>query len=221
MAINSQISKVDISKVSYAAKTTVVGQEETPALSVSEMQESVEYMPRNLLAPKVNELVAAVNGSYSKQEADAAINEKVSEIGAGDMAAAVYDKNGAVKKAGGIDGYVAAQTSALNTFMNAEQGVSVLVDEGKWGKNAQDGSWRQTVADTGVDGEMIPVSMAAWVKDSDLDGGLTDIAELSRQLGLIKLVRTRNNGSVTFICPDEKPSYTMLVRIAFTSLRSE
>lgn len=94
MAIEKQIESIDLSAASYASKTTVVGQEDIPALGVREMQESVEYMPRNLLLPKLNEVVGAVNQCYTKAETDKAIGDKMTEIGAGDMAKAVYDPNG-------------------------------------------------------------------------------------------------------------------------------
>lgn len=94
MAIQEQISKLEADSASYADKTTVVGQPDVPGLSTMEMQESVEYMPRNLLLPKLNEVVGAVNQCYTKAEADKAIAGKVTEIGAGDMAKAVYDPNG-------------------------------------------------------------------------------------------------------------------------------
>ena len=106
MAIEKQIETIDLSAASYASKTTVVGQEDIPALGVREMQESVEYMPRNLLLPKLNEVVGAVNQCYTKAEADKAIAGKVTEIGAGDMVKAVYDPNGDVLKAGGIPAYI-------------------------------------------------------------------------------------------------------------------
>lgn len=94
MAIQEQISKLEADSASYSNKTTVVGQPDVPGLSTREMQESVEYMPRNLLLPKLNEVVGAVNQCYTKAEADKAIAGKVTEIGAGDMAKAVYDPNG-------------------------------------------------------------------------------------------------------------------------------
>lgn len=221
MAINKSINTVDVSKATYDEKTTVVGQEEVPTLSVAEMQQSVEYMPRNLLAPKINELVRAVNASYSKEEADAAINAKVSEIGMGDMAKAVYDPAGAVQNAGGIPVFVNGKVSTvpkLNTFMNESQGVHVSVLTENWGQNPTDGSWRQTVTVEGVVNTMIPGVPVAYVADEDMDNFNVNIEELSRQVGLIKLIRTRN-GSITFVCPEEKPTYSMGLRIPMISLR--
>ena len=63
MAIENQISELNVSSASYADKTTVVGQPDVPGLGTQAMQESVEYMPRNLLAPKINEIARAVNGN--------------------------------------------------------------------------------------------------------------------------------------------------------------
>ena len=102
MAIQEQISKLEAGSASYAEKTTVVGQPDVPGLSTREMQESVEYMPRNLLLPKLNEVVGAVNQCYTKAEADKAIAGKVTEIGAGDMAQAVYDPDNAIAESGGF-----------------------------------------------------------------------------------------------------------------------
>ena len=89
MAIQEQISKLEAGSASYAKKTTVVGQPDVPGLSTREMQESVEYMPRNLLLPKLNEVVGAVNQCYTKAETDKAIGDKMTEIGAGDMVKAL------------------------------------------------------------------------------------------------------------------------------------
>ena len=128
MAIEKQIESIDLSAASYASKTTVVGQEDIPALGVREMQESVEYMPRNLLLPKLNEVVGAVNQCYTKAEADKAIAGKVTEIGAGDMAKVVYDPNGDVLTAGGITAYVNQKVTPAVEGIERAKGVSVALN---------------------------------------------------------------------------------------------
>lgn len=94
MAVLNKIEKIDAETLRYEDGTTVVGQPAAPNLSVHEMQMSMENLGRNALMPKLNEVVDAVNGSYSKEETDRAIEDKVQEIGAGDMTKAVYDPQG-------------------------------------------------------------------------------------------------------------------------------
>ena len=134
----------------------VIGQPAVPGLSVTEMQESVEQIVREVAIPAVNRLVdelgattaagnigavvpdglsaeptvqdvvsaiheaansgkdevagdleqhksntsnphavtAAQTGAYTKEETDQAISDRISDIGAGDMAQAVYDPTG-------------------------------------------------------------------------------------------------------------------------------
>lgn len=75
----------------------VLGQADTPGLSTEEMQTKVEEVPRSVIIPKFKALVTAListfSSIYSKTETDAQIDSRIIEIGAGDMAKAVYDTN--------------------------------------------------------------------------------------------------------------------------------
>jgi archaellum component FlaD/FlaE len=112
----------------------VVGQEDTPMLSASEMQYKVEEITRDVVIPAVNTLVDEVEDRYTRKETDTAINEKVKEIGAGDMAKAVYDADGddVVDNAMQLDGHPASyfakatDFSALTTDIKAIRVVDSL-----------------------------------------------------------------------------------------------
>lgn len=211
MAIDKKINAVDVSKATYAAKTTVVGQEEVPTLSVAEMQQSVEYMPRNLLAPKINELVIAVNESYSREETDAAINEKVTEIGAGDMAKAEYDSAGTVQKAGGIAGYVSGQVNPVaNRVTKLETKTKCFectLDANSWSATAP---YKQTVAVSGVTDAWIP-GTPTFKPDALLS--TPDKLNLRLQeFAKVNMVES-GSGKLTFTCFEEKPTGHLYLRI--------
>lgn len=83
----------------------VVGQADTPLLSALEMQNKVEEVPRAVIIPHFNSLIdslgerdadvdTALSDRYTKTETDNAIARTVTEIGAGDMAKAIYDTDG-------------------------------------------------------------------------------------------------------------------------------
>jgi hypothetical protein len=78
---------------------------DVPGLPAGEMKYKFEQLVREAVIPIFNQNVEA---TYSKNEVDAAIDEKVTEISSADMAKAAYDPGGNVQAAGGIPGYVAA-----------------------------------------------------------------------------------------------------------------
>ena len=135
-----------ISEADMAGKGNL-GRADTPGVSAGEMQRILDELPREVIAPALNELAgqlegplaagllgarlpeglaegvaqtvqgaldglcsrikaheeradnphgvtAAQAGTYTKAETDAAISQRVVEIGAGDMARAVYDPTG-------------------------------------------------------------------------------------------------------------------------------
>lgn len=101
-----------------------LGRPDTPGVTTAEMQRILDELPREVIIPKFNALVGALEDTaaaaqigavegetattvqaalddrypkgetYTRAETDAAIAEKVAEIGAGDMAMAVYDPEG-------------------------------------------------------------------------------------------------------------------------------
>ncbi|MBP0980264.1 MAG: hypothetical protein J6Q18_01735, partial [Oscillospiraceae bacterium] len=75
----------------------VVGQQDTPALSALEMQNKVEEIVRDVVIPAYNRLVDNVvkdfDNRYTKDEVEDAIARTITEVGAGDMAKSVYDKD--------------------------------------------------------------------------------------------------------------------------------
>lgn len=211
MAINAKISAVDVNGASYAAKTTVVGQEEVPMLSVEEMQQSVEYMPRNLLAPKINEIVNAVNESYSKAEADAAINQKVAEIGTGDMAQAVYDPSGTVRAAGGVAAYVNGKVdpavNKINNELANSRYVGVVLRPEWWQGNSA--PYTYTISVPGMTAGFIPGIPwhAVWqeLTEDELRHRLEEMAKIYK-------VETAD-GRMVFTA-DEKPDCALNLRVS-------
>ena len=80
-------------------------------------------------------VTAAQTGAYTKAETDAAINEKVAQIGAGDMSKAVYDPTGQQKDifaaisesaAGAMQksDYASETPGAVNRAISADNGIS-------------------------------------------------------------------------------------------------
>ena len=199
MAIQEQISKLEVGSASYAEKTTVVGQPDVPGLSTQEMQESVEYMPRNLLLPKLNEVVGAVNQCYTKAEADKAIAGKVTEIGAGDMAQAGYDPNGDVLTAGGITAYVNQKVTPAVEGIERAKGVSVALNPESWSGGAP---YTQT-----IHVEWMTADWVAGCPTLNVDACHGDVGIIKQRkeefakLGMI----TSSNGALTFTAFEEKP----------------
>lgn len=205
MAIQEQISKLEAGSASYAEKTTVVGQPDVPGLSTREMQESVEYMPRNLLLPKLNEVVGAVNQCYTKAEADKAIAGKVTEIGAGDMAQAVYDPNGEGLNFTDLRTAM-RQVAVLQTDVGNLKCVTVNLPASGWSGSAP---YTQTVSVSGMTADWVPgvPSLALY--------GTVDVTELitkTEALGCIKMI-TSAAGTLTFTAPEDKPSASLTLRV--------
>lgn len=198
MAIEKQIETIDLSAASYASKTTVVGQEDIPALGVREMQESVEYMPRNLLLPKLNEVVGAVNQCYTKAEADKAIAGKVTEIGAGDMAQAVYDPNG--------EGLNFTDLRMTMRQLSNLKYVLVSLPASGWSGSAP---YTQTVSVSGMTEDWVPGVPTAVLGSSV---AVSTLLAATEALGCIKMI-TSAAGTLTFTAPEDKPSASLTLRV--------
>ena len=205
MAIQEQISKLEAGSASYAEKTTVVGQPDVPGLSTREMQESVEYMPRNLLLPKLNEVVGAVNQCYTKAETDKAIAGKVTEIGAGDMAKAVYDPNG--EGLNFTDLRMAMRNVAvLQTDVGNLKYVTVSLPASGWSGSAP---YTQTVSVSGMTADWVP-GVPTAVLGSSVD--VSALLAATEALGCIKMI-TSAAGTLTFTAPEDKPGVSLMLRV--------
>lgn len=205
MAIQEQISKLEAGSASYADKTTVVGQPDVPGLSTREMQESVEYMPRNLLLPKLNEVVGAVNRCYTKAEADKAIAGKVTEIGAGDMAKAVYDPNG--EGLNFTDLRTAMRNVAvLQTDVGNLKYVTVSLPASGWSGSAP---YTQAVSVSGMTADWVP-GVPTAVLGSSVD--VSALMAATEALGCIKMI-TSAAGTLTFTAPEDKPGVSLMLRV--------
>lgn len=206
MAIEKQIESIDLSAASYASKTTVVGQEDIPALGVREMQESVEYMPRNLLLPKLNEVVGAVNQCYTKAEADKAIAGKVTEIGAGDMTQAVYDPNGEGLNFTDLRTAM-RQVDKLQTDVNHLKYAYVSLPASGWSGSAP---YTQTVSVSGMTADWVPgvPVIVFWGNNVPLDTLRND----TEALGYIKMI-TSAEGTLTFTAPEDLPRVNLALRV--------
>ena len=205
MAIQEQISKLEVGSASYVEKTTVVGQPDVPGLSTREMQESVEYMPRNLLLPKLNEVVGAVNQCYTQAEADKAIGDKVTEIGAGDMAKAVYDPNGEGLNFTDLR-TVMRQAAALQTEVGNLKYVTVSLTDSDWSDSAP---YIQTVSVDGMTEDWVP-GIPTAVLGSDV--AVTALLAATEALGCIKMI-TSAAGTLTFTAPEDKPGVSLTLRV--------
>lgn len=171
-----------ISEAEMAGKGNL-GRADTPGVSAGEMQRILDELPREVLAPALNELAgqleapaaagslgatvpeglpentpqtvqgalnalreltgahaaradnphgvtAAQAGAYTKEETDAAISQRVVEIGAADMTQAVYDPTGQRRDLfAAIDGARAGLQTQLDTLAaaNAALGAEVQV----------------------------------------------------------------------------------------------
>lgn len=195
MAIQEQISKLEAGSASYAEKTTVVGQPDVPGLSTREMQESVEYMPRNLLLPKLNEVVGAVNQCYTKAEADKAIGDKMTEIGAGDMVKAVYDPDNAIAESGGFAAYVSDATAGIDYA----KGVSVALDPAKWSDSAP---YIQTVSVEWMTADWKAGCPALDVESCN--GNVEQIMQRQEEFAKLNMISS-SNGALTFTAFEDKP----------------
>lgn len=198
MAIQEQISKLEAGSASYAEKTTVVGQPDVPGLSTREMQESVEYMPRNLLLPKLNEVVGAVNQCYTKAEADKAIAGKVTEIGAGDMAQAVYDPNG--------EGLNFTDLRMTMRQLSNLKYVLVSLPASGWSGSAP---YTQTVSVSGMTEDWVPGIPTAVLGSSV---AVSTLLAATEALGCIKMI-TSAAGTLTFTAPEDKPGESLTLRV--------
>ena len=205
MAIQEQISKLEAGSASYAEKTTVVGQPDVPGLSTREMQESVEYMPRNLLLPKLNEVVGAVNQCYTKAEADKAIAGKVTEIGAGDMAQAVYDPNGEGLNFTDLRTAM-RQVAVLQTDVGNLKCVTVNLPASGWSGSAP---YTQTVSVEGMTEDWVP-GIPTVVLGSSVD--VSTLLAATEALGCIKMI-TSADGTLTFTAPENKPGVSLTLRV--------
>ena len=206
MAIQEQISKLEAGSASYAEKTTVVGQPDVPGLSTREMQESVEYMPRNLLLPKLNEVVGAVNQCYTKAEADKAIAGKVTEIGAGDMAQAVYDPN--EEGLNFTDLRTAMrQVAVLQTDVGNLKCVTVNLPASGWSGSAP---YTQT-----VNVEWMTADWKAGCPMLDVEscnGNVEQIIQLQEEFAKLDMVSS-SNGALTFTAFEDKPSVSLTLLV--------
>ncbi|MEG1268939.1 MAG: hypothetical protein RSD35_06780, partial [Oscillospiraceae bacterium] len=95
-----------------------LGRDDTPNAGTAGMQQILDAYP-NLIAKKFNLLVDSldteISSRYTKAETDAKIGAKVVEIGAGDMAKAVYDTNG--------DGVVNDSDNGIFVYTHTKSGT--------------------------------------------------------------------------------------------------
>ena len=209
MAIQEQISKLEAGSASYAKKTTVVGQPDVPGLSTREMQESVEYMPRNLLLPKLNEVVGAVNQCYTKTETDKAIGDKMVEMGAGDMAKAVYDPDKAGLSFTDLS-TVMSNVTTLQTNADKLKYVILKLEADGWSDTAP---YTQTVNIPGMTEDWVP-GVPSFIPFFNSDGSVntTDTVIGLEHAACVKILIS-SSGTLTAVCPEEKPTWNFLLRV--------
>ena len=226
-----------------------IGQPQNPGLSVRQMQESVEQVPREVIIPAVNELseqleaetaaanlgaevpgaadlpgdtphtvqgvlstllgyikthllrtdnphgvTAAQAGAYTKAETQAVVDQKIVEVGAGDMAKATYDPQhketdvfAALETAAGE-----AQAGAIATAL----AVDIYIYTGRllldgWAGTAANG-WTQTVPIASVDGGPAVTASTQLLGPMILPTGVRATDE-----ALAEVLRIVNDGTAT------------------------
>ena len=110
-----------------------VGRPDTPGVSLEEMQRILDEIPREVIVPVFNDNMKAIDAElanrYTKEETSQQIDEKVVQVGAGDMAKAVYDP----KKIGAP--YLPEEGDASNTTVtfNETETLAKIVSGTKLG----------------------------------------------------------------------------------------
>lgn len=147
-------------------------------------------------------VTAAQVGAYTKAETDAAINNKVVEIGTGDMARAVYAANG---EPGVVDKSADAQKLGGQppAFYASRTYTAVLPAEG-WTGDGESG-YTQTVACEGMTAGVVtlpPMFRPTGEREADL--------AVREALGYISMVETLE-GQVAVTCWEDKPAVDLTV----------
>ena len=239
----------------------VIGQPAVPGLSVTEMQESVEQIVREVAIPAVNRLVdeleattaagnigavvpdglsaeptvqdvvsaiheaansgkdevagdleqhksntsnphavtAAQTGAYTKEETEAAIDAKVVQIGAADMAKSVYDPTHQER-----DIFSEISVAQATAQAATSRTYTAVLPVSGWAGIASAG-YTQTVSCEGMTADVVtlpPAIQPTGVRE-------TDIAQ-REALGYISMVETLE-GQVTVTCWEDKPTVDLTV----------
>ena len=147
-------------------------------------------------------VTASQVGAYTKKETDQAIGNRIVEIGAGDMAKAVYATNG---EPGVVDKSADAQQLGGHppAFYTSRTYTAVLPAEG-WTGDGETG-YTQTVACEGMTADVVTLQpMILPTGDR-----ATDIAA-REALGYISMVETLA-GQVTVTCWEDKPAVDLTI----------
>lgn len=201
MAINTSISTIVTENLSYANGTTIVGQQDIPQMTASEMQLAVENISRNAIIPKLNSVITALNETYSKVETDKKIQDSMAQAGVADMSKGVYDPYGEVEAAGGIDSFVESKQAAHNSYVGY---VPVTLTASSWGDTAP---YAQTVAVSGINDTWVPGIPTVIVADTN------DATQ--QRIEALHCISQINSGlnQLTFICFDSKPTVDLQIRV--------
>lgn len=113
------ISKITSSDL---ANVGVIGLPDTPGLSASQMQIKFEETVRTVAIPKINEIIDdMVDKEY--------VDEKIIEIGAGDMAKGIYDTN----NNGKVDNAEHSDLATRRTVADLADSCTLAINSSKWG----------------------------------------------------------------------------------------
>ena len=111
----------------------VIGLPDTPELSKEEMQAKFEETVRSVVIPAFNQLIGQLeerdSKTYTSDEIIQLINQRVMNIGAGDMAMGVYDKDndGVVDNAAQLAGHGPEYFATKESVAGLTQSVSAIV----------------------------------------------------------------------------------------------
>lgn len=202
MAVNTGITKLDAATTSYSAKTTVVGQPDVPGLSTAEMQETVEYMPRNFLLPKLNEVIDSLNSTYSAAETQQAINDKVTEIGSADMRKSQYDPDSVGYTFTDVKNNTSTLTWLNSSIVTPMRFVAVRLKADSWSSSAP---YTQGVAVSGMTEGWVPGIpvwySSEWITQEQIEA-LSCLSEIMS-----------HDGWLAFFCMEEKPTIDLWVAV--------
>lgn len=134
-----------------------------------------------------------------------------------------YDPDGAVLAAGGIPEYIVAQLQPMQTSLDSLvedvsnfKYVNLRLDGSGWSDSAP---YTQTVSVPGITEDWVP-GMPTYIPSFNSDGSVDVPGTVSglEKVAYVKILIS-GNGTLTAICPEDKPPWSMTLRVPGTVKR--